>query len=145
MLPRALRIGGFFVGSFVATALAGVWARRGSADPARCAALVAAGTRCCAPGQRVEGDRCVGTPSSCPPPLRIDAAGCVGRAARVRAEGGTLHAGAGDWEAEGRVRAHEAKMASFAMASLEITEEAYEACQRAGRCPAVPLSGEPGR
>src|SRR3954453_5909779 len=125
MLPRALRIGGFLAASVVASSGVVLWGRRDSADPARCAALVPAGTRCCARGQRVENDRCVGVPSSCPPPLTVAATGCVAHAAHVLVAGGTLHAGAGDWEAEGRVRAHEATIASFAMDSLEITEEAF--------------------
>jgi sulfatase modifying factor 1 len=87
----------------------------------------------------------VGAPASCPPPLAALPEGCAARATRVRIAGGTLHAGAGDWEAEGRVRPHDAVIAPFEMDALEITEQVYGACMAAGRCPSVSLSGEPGR
>ena len=120
-------------------------ARHDAADPARCAGLVAIFDRCCAPGQTVVSGRCTGRPSSCPPGLDVTASGCVGEQRRVFVAGGLLHAGAGDWEAEGRVRPHDATIASFELDVLETTEGAYAACVAAGRCRELSLSGEPGR
>jgi formylglycine-generating enzyme required for sulfatase activity len=71
--------------------------------------------------------------------------GCLAEAHRVAIAGGTLHTGAGDWEASGRIEAHDAVIAPFDIDDIEITEAAYQACTRAGACAAVPLSGEPGR
>jgi formylglycine-generating enzyme required for sulfatase activity len=120
-------------------------ARHDAADPARCASLVAMLDRCCAPGQSVVSGRCTGRPSSCPAGLEIAASGCVGDPRRAFIAAGLLRAGAGDWEAEGRVRTHDATIASFELDVLETTERAYVTCVVAGRCPELPLSGEPGR
>jgi formylglycine-generating enzyme required for sulfatase activity len=56
-----------------------------------------------------------------------------------------LRAGVGDWEAEGRIRPHEARVVPFELDAFEITEGAYAACVEASRCPPLPLTGEPGR
>jgi formylglycine-generating enzyme required for sulfatase activity len=138
-------VAAFVAGSSVAIAAVVSRASRDSADPARCGALVAAGNRCCAPGQRVESDRCVGRPERCPEPLAPTDRGCVARPARVALSGGLLRAGVGDWEAVGRVHAHEAQVDPFELDAFEITEEAYGACVDAGACPSLPLTGEPGR
>jgi len=135
---------------FCAVAVLAIWwvvlkARHDSADPARCAGLVALGNRCCAAGQTLRAGRCEGRPSSCPSPLQVTDAGCVATPVRVRITGGTLRVGAGDWEAEGRVVPHEANMASFEIDAFEITEAAYDDCVTANKCAAVPTSGEPGR
>jgi formylglycine-generating enzyme required for sulfatase activity len=120
-------------------------ARRDAADPARCGALEAMGARCCARGQRVDRGVCVGRPAACPAPLLVDDRGCVAVPSSVSLAGGLLHAGAGDWEAEGRIAPHDALIAPFAIDRIEVTEMAYDQCVRAGACAAVPLSGEPGR
>jgi formylglycine-generating enzyme required for sulfatase activity len=69
----------------------------------------------------------------------------VAQPRRVAVIGGRLRAGPGDWEAEGRVRLHEADVASFDIDAFEITESAYSECVREGRCSPIALSGEPGR
>jgi formylglycine-generating enzyme required for sulfatase activity len=75
----------------------------------------------------------------------VTEAGCVAPASRVALAGGLLRAGVGDWEAEGRVRPREARVAPFELDAFEITEGGYAACVEAGRCPPLPLTGEPGR
>jgi formylglycine-generating enzyme len=122
-----------------------VRARHDAADPLRCAGMVAMGQRCCAPGQRVDNGVCVGRPSSCPVPLEITDRGCAPVRQKALLFGGMLHAGAGDWEAEGRTALHDAQVASFEIDKTEVTEGVYGECVRQGRCAAVPLSGEPGR
>src|SRR4051812_1292918 len=135
----------FAVGSTLAIAAVTSQARKDSADPARCGTLRPTRNRCCAPGQNAAQGRCEGAPTSCPPPLEIRAGGCVAPERRVRIAGGTLHAGAGDWEAEGRVQPHNATIASFELDAFELTESQYASCAQHGRCPVVVLSGEPGR
>jgi formylglycine-generating enzyme required for sulfatase activity len=103
-------------------------AERDGADPTRCAGLVATGSRCCAEGQKEQGGVCVGRPAHCPAPLTATAVGCVVRAERVAIPGGTLRVGAGDWEAEGRVKPQEVIVAPFFLDSIEITEGAYTEC-----------------
>jgi len=131
--------------SVVSVAAVTVLARRDAADPARCGGLVAMQARCCAEGQREEGGRCVGRPSRCPERLALTDAGCVATARRIEIRGGHLRVGGSDWEAEGRVRAHESEIAPFAIDSIEITEGAYALCVAAGRCPEMEGLGEPGR
>ena len=134
----------------IALGLLAVWgvvvkARTDSADPARCVGLVPMGSRCCAPGQRVHGSACIGRPSACPAPLVIADGGCIAARSRVLIPGGALHAGAGDWEAEGRIPPHDALIASFELDATEVDEVGYDQCAKAGRCPPAALSGEPGR
>src|SRR5882724_4475505 len=139
------KVAAFVAASSVAIA-AVVWkALRDSADPSRCANLVAMGTRCCAVGQVVEGARCVGRPERCPEPLVVTDLGCAVRRRRVAVPGGIVRAGTGDWEAEGRVHPHEAKVAPFEIDAFEITEGDYGECVRANRCTALSSTGEPGR
>src|SRR5687768_3984459 len=114
----------FAVVSVVSIAAVVALARRDAADPARCGGLVAMGPRCCAEGQEQRGSICVGRPARCPPPLEITELGCVAPVRRVGIAGGVLRVGAGDWEAEGRVVAHETTVAPFDIDSLEITEGA---------------------
>lgn len=120
-------------------------ARRDAADPARCAGLVAMEKRCCAEGQNERDGVCAGRPTRCPLPLAVTATGCAAVAQRIVIAGGTMRVGGSDWEAEGRVRAHEATVAAFAIDSIEITEGAYAECVASGRCAEVTSSGEPGR
>lgn len=135
---------------FGAVAVVAIWlvvhkARRDSADPARCVGLVALGNRCCAAGQTLRAGRCEGRPSLCPSPLLLRDTGCVAPPVRVPIAGATLHVGAGDWEAEGRIVPHEALIAGFEIDVFEVTEGAYDECASAKKCAVVPMSGEPGR
>jgi sulfatase modifying factor 1 len=130
-------------GASIATIAA--FARRDAADPARCEGLVAMQNRCCAEGQHEREGRCFGRPIRCPAPLAVTDTGCAATAERIAIAGGLLRVGGGDWEAEGRVRAHEAALGPFAIDSIEITEGAYAGCVAAGRCPEVAGSEEPGR
>jgi sulfatase modifying factor 1 len=120
-------------------------AKRDAADPARCGNLVPMGTRCCAPGQTVLADRCVGQPTRCPAGLEVTADGCAATPRQIAIAGGLLRAGAGDWEAQGRVVPHDARIEPFQLDAFETTEQAYASCIAASRCAAIPLSGEPGR
>jgi formylglycine-generating enzyme required for sulfatase activity len=81
----------------------------------------------------------------CPAPLRVSDAGCIAPVTRVPVSGGTLHVGAGDWEAEGRIVSHEAIIPAFDIDAFEGTEAAYDECVLAKKCAPVPISGEPGR
>jgi sulfatase modifying factor 1 len=144
-----MRLAGWIAWSIVSTgAIAAVVAkaRHDSADPARCGGeLVPFATRCCAQGQHEEHHGCVGAPTHCPTGLSAADEGCVAVASRVFVSGGELRAGAGDWEAEGRVDPHDAAIAPFAIDRVETTEQQWLACVRAGRCASLALSGEPGR
>jgi formylglycine-generating enzyme required for sulfatase activity len=114
--------------------------------PARCAAgMIALGPRCCGEGQRLDGGRCAGAPLRCAAGMDPTPAGCVATPRVVWIEGGLLRVGPGDWEAQGVVTPHEAEIAPFGLDALEVTEARYHACVEAGACPAVALSGEPGR
>jgi formylglycine-generating enzyme len=136
---------GFVAVSTLAIVAVVAKARRDSADPARCAALVPISNRCCGPGQKLEGGRCLGRPDRCPAPLVVTDSGCVSLPVHVSLPGGALRAGAGDWEAEGRVQPREAAVAPFEIDAYEITEAGYAECIAAGRCRNRPFTGEPGR
>lgn len=145
-VPReALKASLFALGAVLAVVGVVGRARHDSADPARCGSLAPVGTRCCAPGQREEAGRCVGRPSRCPVGMAATDEGCVAAARHVPVREGVLHAGAGDWEADGRVVPHDARVGAFEIDALEVTEDVYAACADVGACAKVPLSGEPGR
>lgn len=120
-------------------------------DPVRCGAgLVAAGSRCCAPGQAVSAGHCVGQPRSCPQGMRIAETrdGCVVDPRRIVYRGGRLALGAEDWEAEGVVPPRNATVAAFALDATEVTLNRWNHCTRAGGCraleemePGVPVRG----
>lgn len=121
-------------------------ARDRSAPPARCAAgMIAAGPRCCGEGQHLEGDRCAGPPARCAAGLEPRAAGCVALPRVLRIEGGLLHVGPGDWEAQGVVTPYDARLQPFGLDAFEVTEDRWLACVAARACPPIPLTGEPGR
>jgi formylglycine-generating enzyme required for sulfatase activity len=124
-----------------------VLARSRAEGPARCAAgMIALGPRCCGEGQGLDGaGRCTGAPARCAAGLDVTPAGCVAPARVVRLAGGTLRVGPGDWEAQGVVTPHEARVEPFAIDAYEVHEQRWAACVAAGACAAVPLSGEPGR
>jgi formylglycine-generating enzyme required for sulfatase activity len=128
-----------------------VFAHGDAADPTRCAGLVPMELRCCAEGQELRGAMCFGRPARCPAPLMSTEVGCVARAERVAILGGTLRAGAGDWEAEGRVMPRDVNVAPFFLDSIEITAGAYRDCWGGGGRCEVPddVAGrswiEPGR
>jgi formylglycine-generating enzyme required for sulfatase activity len=106
--------------------------------------MIPLGPRCCGEGQRLDGGRCAGAPRRCAAGLVATPAGCAGRRAPVRLEGGTLRLGPGDWEAQGVVERREASVAPFSLDALEVTEERYAECVAAGACAPIPLRGEPG-
>ncbi len=137
------------LGSIAAAALiAGVvlLASRGAEPPARCAAgMIALGPRCCGAGQHLEGDRCAGAPRACAPGMKALPTGCLKASFPVPLQGGVLHVGPGDWEAQGVVVPYETRIASFAIDALEVTEQRWASCTAASACPVLPLSGEPGR
>jgi formylglycine-generating enzyme required for sulfatase activity len=107
--------------------------------------MVALGPRCCGEGQRLDGDLCTGAPTRCAAGLEARGSGCVAAARIMRIEGGVLHVGPGDWEAQGVVTPYDAAIAPFGIDAFEATEERWAACAADGACPALPRSGEPGR
>lgn len=114
--------------------------------PARCAAgMVALGARCCGEGQALEAGRCRGAPRRCAQGLDVTPDGCVAPSRVVRIAGGALRVGPGDWEAQGVVTPREAAVEPFGVDAVEVTEARWSACVAAGACPAIALSGEPGR
>jgi formylglycine-generating enzyme required for sulfatase activity len=121
-------------------------ARSRAEPPARCAVgMVALGPRCCGEGQRLEGDRCAGTPRRCAEGTEVTPLGCVARPRVVAIAGGRLRVGPGDWEAQGVVAPYEAEVAPFRVDATEVTEQRWSACVTAGGCAVLPLSREPGR
>ena len=145
MSPR-LRVAVAVVAAVALVAGVIALARSRAEPPARCApGMVALGARCCGEGQHLEGDRCAGRPARCAAGMDVTASGCVAPPRRVRIEGGLLHIGPGDWEAQGVVEPYEVEVAAFEIDALEVTEARWAACAAAGGCPAVALSGEPGR
>jgi formylglycine-generating enzyme len=121
-------------------------ARSRAEPPARCAfGMVALGARCCGEGQHLDGDRCAGTLTRCAAGMEVTAAGCVAPPRLVRIEGGLLRVGPGDWEAQGVVSPYQVEVASFDLDALEVSEARWVVCVAAGACPALALSGEPGR
>ncbi|MFO0759048.1 MAG: SUMF1/EgtB/PvdO family nonheme iron enzyme [Byssovorax sp.] len=146
MSPRWTRP--VLLGALLAAATGAVvlLARSRAEPPARCApGLVALGTRCCGEGQHLEGERCAGKPARCAAGMEVTDRGCMAAPRKVRIEGGLLRIGPGDWEAQGVVSAREAQVATFVIDALEVDEERYAACVRAGACAEVALTGEPGR
>lgn len=144
MNARWYALGGGLAFASVATVI--LVARSRSEEPARCAAgMTALGARCCGGAQRLDADRCVGEPSSCAPGMVVTPSGCVARARVVHLAGGLLRVGPGDWEAQGVVTRREVLLAPFDLDALEATEQAWSACAASGACPALALSGEPGR
>jgi sulfatase modifying factor 1 len=145
-MTRRLRLG---LGTAAALSLVGgivtlAFSRAG--PPARCAAgMVALGARCCGEGQHLDGDRCAGTPLRCAAGMDPTPAGCVAPPRVVQIEGGLLRVGPGDWEAQGVVVPYQADVAPFGLDAREASEARWGACVGAGACPAVALSGEPGR
>jgi formylglycine-generating enzyme required for sulfatase activity len=123
-----------------------VYAGGRAEPPARCAAgMIAVGPRCCGEGQHLDGERCAGAPSRCAVGMRVTPEGCVAAPRVVRIEGGALRVGPGDWEAQGVVTPYQAEVAPFGLDLVEVTEERWSGCVAAGACPAIRLSGEPGR
>ncbi len=121
-------------------------ARSQAEPPARCApGLIALGARCCGEGQHLAGARCTGAPSRCAAGMEITAAGCVAPPRVVRLDGGLLRIGPGDWEAQGVVAPYQVEVGPFGLDALEVCEARWSACVAAGACPALALSGEPGR
>jgi hypothetical protein len=114
-------------------------------DPARCGGgLLAMLARCCADGQKAEGNQCTGHPVSCPAGLHGAefGPGCVIDSRRVAYTGGTL-AGNLDWQSEGIVVPAGATVDAFVLDTSEVTFERWEHCVRAGACRDIP-NGEPG-
>ncbi|HVY48951.1 MAG TPA: SUMF1/EgtB/PvdO family nonheme iron enzyme [Minicystis sp.] len=58
--------------------------------------------------------------------------------------GGELRLGPGDWEAQGLVAPHAARVAAFRLDAHEVTERAWSTCVAAGACPTRATRGEPG-
>ncbi|RLB64928.1 MAG: hypothetical protein DRI90_03385 [Deltaproteobacteria bacterium] len=130
----------------VAVAGVGLLAWHHAQPPRRCApGMIPLGTRCCGQGQRLDGDRCQGTPTRCADLMVVTATGCHPRRRPIAIAGGRLELGPIDWEAQRRVKPYAAEVPSFAIDSHEVTEGDFAACADRGHCPRLPDSGEPGR
>lgn len=151
MSPPAVRLRPAALALFAALALlaigAVVWLARSRAEPpARCApGMVALGPRCCGEGQRLDGERCAGTPARCATTMTATPEGCVATTKPLPIQGGMLRVGPGDWEAQGVIAPYQSSVAPFLLDSLEVTEQRYARCVLASACAPVPLTGEPGR
>jgi formylglycine-generating enzyme len=113
-------------------------------DAARCPdGLVALGPRCCGEGQRFEGGRCIGKPTSCQEGFAIDDEGCRPKVfrRRLQIEGGTVTMGGSDWENAQPQRT--ASVATFTIDRDEVTCGDYAYCIREQGCDARPLDCEP--
>lgn len=138
---------GIGIASAAAIASTVVAARRAAHEPARCAeGMVLLGPRCCGAGQHRDGDRCIGTPTSCARGLVAGATGCAPPTPppRIVIEGGTLAVAPADWEATGLVKPRREEVARFAIDVYEVDEARWTACVERGACPRLATSGEPG-
>lgn len=101
--------------------------------------------RCCGQGQRLVSGSCVGAPARCAADMLVTSSGCVPRRQRVPLRAGRLVIAANDWEAEARIVPRDTPVSGFAIDSHEVVEKDWQECVEHGWCPALPLSGEPGR
>lgn len=101
--------------------------------------------RCCGQGQRLDGDRCVGAPLGCADGMDVTPAGCIAQRRQVPIAAGRLVITATDWEATSRIEPRDTEVAAFAIDSHEVVERGWQQCVAEGRCPPIPLTGEPGR
>ncbi len=109
--------------------------------------LESLGPACCAAGQKLEEGRCTGKIISCPPSMLLaqePRPGCVLENEVIDLEGGQLHLGPLDWEAEGLVAPREAFVKPFSIDSLEVTVARWETCVRAQSCSELPGQPSPG-
>lgn len=124
-MQRPVVLGAAAFGATIALGVVLFVARRERADPARCPpGLVPLGSRCCAPGQRLEVGACAGVPLTCPEGLAKSERGCVALPRRVRIAGGSLTLAPSDWEAEGLV-ARTIAVAALELDAVEVTNERF--------------------
>jgi formylglycine-generating enzyme len=114
--------------------------------PTRCPeGLISQGARCCAPGQRVEADRCVGEPERCPHGMRVvpkPMVGCSLEPRRVRLSGGRLSAAPRDWEGEPAAEPRAAPIGAFELDAAELTNERARAAEGEPGVPHTNLTPE---
>jgi formylglycine-generating enzyme required for sulfatase activity len=138
-------------GFLAVAAIAGVivLATEQRSDPARCPeGLIELGPRCCAPGQTLERDRCVGAAKSCSKGLTRTTdpiPACVALPLRIHYAGGDLHLAPNDWEAQGIVQPRDAHVAPFELDTIEVTEQRYAECVKDEKCTRLGEDSEPGR
>lgn len=63
----------------------------------------------------------------------------------MQLQGGSLHIGPGDWEAQGILEPWSETVPPFAIDAFEVHEKRYAECEAAGACALLPKSSEPGR
>lgn len=110
------------------------------------AGMISLGPRCCAEGQRLRDGHCTGRPGRCPAGMRVTekpTPGCAAEPRRVAFSGGLVRIGPQDWEAEGVIEPHQAKVEPFDLDALEVTVERWATCVAAGVCSPVEQT-EPG-
>lgn len=103
--------------------------------------------RCCAPGQRSTGGRCVGTPAYCPAGTRLvsgKVAGCVVVPEKVLIAGGSVLLGPTDWDGASVRPTRIVAVRTFQLDQAEVTEHRYAECARAGMCKPRSAEAEPG-
>jgi formylglycine-generating enzyme required for sulfatase activity len=117
-------------------------------EPSPCdAGWASAAGRCCAPGQGSRGGTCRGTPTICPPGTRLltkGTPGCVAQVEKVAIAGGSVLLGPTDWDGAAIRPPKVVAVQSFLLDRVEVTEDRYAECSRAGMCPARASSPEPG-
>lgn len=118
-------------------------------EPSPCDAgrLAAGGGRCCAPGQTAHRGGCRGRPTECPPgtrPAGGSQLGCVAPAEKVPIAGGSVLLGPTDWDGAAVRPARVVTVRDFLIDRVEVTEERYAECARAGMCPPRDTQVEPG-
>lgn len=143
------------IAALSATAVVVQLAARERQPPVRCPhGLELARGRCCGTGQTRPRDRCEGVPKACGPHQRVvsfagEPAGCVVERDRIYIAGGTLPAGAADWQ---RAKTHKpVRVAAFSIDRGEVTVWRYLECAHAGVCPkldrgrdlGLPVTGVP--
>lgn len=121
---------------------------RARSEPSRCrSGFAALGARCCAPGQGLSGENCVGQPNSCPSPyLRVDTPvpGCILPAQKVRIQGGSVTLGPNDWDSVNILERHTVTAKTFWIDRGEVDEFRYQQCVQASLCNPRSVAKEPG-
>lgn len=120
---------------------------RSGPSPCEAGWLAAAGGRCCAPGQAAHQGSCRGRPTVCPSGTRPASGprpGCVAPAEKVPIAGGSVLLGPTDWDGAALRPTRVVAVRDFFIDRVEVTEERYAECARAGMCPARDAQAEPG-
>jgi formylglycine-generating enzyme required for sulfatase activity len=122
----------------------GSWLVASPTQVARCpSGLVAAGPRCCAPGQRHVDGRCEGIAESCSERQTLVNGQCVAANDQVRIPGGALELKIDDWDLNDHAMAPPAKnVPTFLIDRTEVTWGMWLRCSEVDACPALNAGDE---